>query len=310
MSNDWTAVAELARTVLSRRGGVAKTAHLLDAGITALQVGGLRTRGFIERPRSGWFVLPELHWRAKCAIRVGGVLTCVSACDLLGIPVPPGSHTKTHVMLPGNAPRVRHHRSSRLYVVPGEDTEVARHWSKKDGTPVGWCTDLVGTLVELAECVPRDWWIAAVDAALHRPRDGGSPLLSEEDLHRLRELLPEIVRQSLDLVDPLAESCLETLIRLGLVRRGIGPLVLQFRPDASGWRAYEADIRVGERLLVEADGEAYHDPDHDAIRDAYLRSLGFVVLRFRYEEIVNDIESVLDRIEAALRTVESGTFVL
>lgn len=44
---------------------------------------------------------------------------------------------------------------------------------------------------------------------------------------------------------------------------------------------YSADFLIGERLVVEVDGEYWHrDPQRDARRDTYLRDRGFDVLRF------------------------------
>jgi very-short-patch-repair endonuclease len=60
------------------------------------------------------------------------------------------------------------------------------------------------------------------------------------------------------------------------------------------------DFLVGSRLIVEADGEAFHDPIKDAVRDRVLTALGYRVLRFSYDRIVHDLDAVLDEIEAAL----------
>lgn len=292
---DWSAAEASAAQVLREHGGVAKLASFLGAGLSGYQVAALLRRGYLDRPRSGWYVDPDLPWRAKLAIRVGGVLSCVSACDSFGLPVPPGRGRLIHVLLPNNAPRVRHNRDRRHYVAPGEDLEVVRHWSTQEGTRRGWRTGLVETLVELIGCVPDDWWIAAVDAALHRPR-GGEPLMSNDELRLLREALHPSVRRLLALVDPSAESCLETLLRLGMERRGIRPVIPQFVPHP----AYRCDFLVGDRLIVEADGEQFHDTAADGIRDELLTALGYRVIRFTYAEIVEDIEGCLDVIEAAL----------
>jgi very-short-patch-repair endonuclease len=64
--------------------------------------------------------------------------------------------------------------------------------------------------------------------------------------------------------------------------------------------AHRVDFRVRRLLIVEADGEAWHDPEEDAIRDALLRSLGYRVLRFKYEQIVFHIDEVLAEIRAEL----------
>ena len=293
--DDWSATETVAARVLHEHDGVAKLASFLAAGLSEYQVASLLRRGFLDRPRSGWYVDPALPWQGTLAIRVGGVLACVSACDSFGLPTPPRRGRVIHVLLPNNAPRVRHNRDRRHYVVPGEDLEVVRHWSRMDGTPRGWRTGLAESLVDLAGWVPEDWWIAAIDAALHRPRDG-APIMSEEVFRRFRELLPETLRCLLSLVDPSAESCLETLLRLAMDRREIRPVIPQFVPHP----AYRGDFLVGDLLIVEADGEEFHDEDADRIRDTFLASLGYTVIRFSYSEIIDDIEGCLDRIEAAL----------
>jgi type I restriction enzyme M protein len=55
--------------------------------------------------------------------------------------------------------------------------------------------------------------------------------------------------------------------------------------------------------VVEADGDVHdagYQKKHDKKRDAWLRGQGFTVLRFRNEDILNDLESVLGKIAAAL----------
>lgn len=179
--------------------------------------------------------------------------------------------------------------------MPGEDRDVIRHWSTEDGTRPGWRTPLIESLIALAQWVPLEWWVAAIDAALHRPRDG-EPLLGPEDEQVFRALVPDRLRSALNLVDRVAESCLETLLRLGMLRRGITPFVCQFTPHAR----YRVDFLVGTRLIVEVDGEAFHDPEADRIRDAFLTGIGYRVIRFSYRQVVDDIEWVLDQIEAEL----------
>jgi very-short-patch-repair endonuclease len=66
----------------------------------------------------------------------------------------------------------------------------------------------------------------------------------------------------------------------------MGPYVLDF-------------LYLRYRLVVEADGP-FHDPERDAIRDAWLTAKGFRVLRFGNLEIHNSPELVADRILAAI----------
>ena len=59
------------------------------------------------------------------------------------------------------------------------------------------------------------------------------------------------------------------------------------------------------RLAIELDG-GYHDTEDqqydDAVRTKNLESLGWRVLRFKNEEVFNDIETVLSQIKAAIQT--------
>jgi very-short-patch-repair endonuclease len=55
---------------------------------------------------------------------------------------------------------------------------------------------------------------------------------------------------------------------------------------------------VSHHLVVEADGPL-HDPERDAIRDAWLRSKRLRVLRFANRQILLDPDGVLDAICAA-----------
>ena len=66
----------------------------------------------------------------------------------------------------------------------------------------------------------------------------------------------------------------------------MGPYVLDF-------------LCLRHRLVVEADGP-FHDPEHDARRDAWLASQGFRVLRFSNSQIHAADHRVVNRILAAV----------
>ena len=64
---------------------------------------------------------------------------------------------------------------------------------------------------------------------------------------------------------------------------------------------YFADFACRERkLLVELDGSQHADSEYDRLRDAYLASLGYRVLRFWNSDVNARMKSVLDTIYAAL----------
>lgn len=54
------------------------------------------------------------------------------------------------------------------------------------------------------------------------------------------------------------------------------------------------------KLVIEVDGYSHvlsENQEKDLIRQKRIEEAGFIVLRFRDEEILNDIRSVIDRIE-------------
>jgi very-short-patch-repair endonuclease len=59
------------------------------------------------------------------------------------------------------------------------------------------------------------------------------------------------------------------------------------------------------RVIVEADGSQHLENPNDAVRDAWLSSQGYTVLRFWNREILRDTEAVLERIRAVLETLQS-----
>ena len=68
----------------------------------------------------------------------------------------------------------------------------------------------------------------------------------------------------------------------------IGPYIVDF-------------VHLDLRLIVEADGGQHVDSDHDAIRDAWLRSHGFTLLRFWNDDILHSTDAVLESIWNAVR---------
>jgi very-short-patch-repair endonuclease len=56
-----------------------------------------------------------------------------------------------------------------------------------------------------------------------------------------------------------------------------------------------------KRIIVEADGSQHVENLYDAARDRWLRSQGFVLLRFWNTDILKKLEGVLDAIAEAVR---------
>lgn len=67
----------------------------------------------------------------------------------------------------------------------------------------------------------------------------------------------------------------------------LGPYILDF-------------VHFGAKLVIEADGGQHAESTRDAVRDAWLRSEGFRVLRFWNDQILKETEAVLEVILQAL----------
>jgi very-short-patch-repair endonuclease len=67
---------------------------------------------------------------------------------------------------------------------------------------------------------------------------------------------------------------------------------------------YVADFAIHEAgLVIEVDGGRHDLPEaqlHDAIRDDWLRSQGYCVLRFRNQQVLDDVEGVVEAILSTL----------
>jgi very-short-patch-repair endonuclease len=65
--------------------------------------------------------------------------------------------------------------------------------------------------------------------------------------------------------------------------------------------AYIVDfVCFDARLIVEVDGGQHADSQRDKIRDAWLESQGFTMLRFWNNDVLQNIESVMTAIHAVL----------
>lgn len=69
-------------------------------------------------------------------------------------------------------------------------------------------------------------------------------------------------------------------------------------------------VCLEEKLIIELDGGQHADQvDYDQVRDTWLKSEGYTVLRFWNNELMGDMESVLERIRITLSPSPSPTSV-
>ncbi len=80
------------------------------------------------------------------------------------------------------------------------------------------------------------------------------------------------------------------------------PAGLKFRRQHPFGRYLLDAYCVKRQLAVEVDGAVHQEPDqaaHDAEREAFLNSQGIQVLRFKNDEVENNLEEVLRKIVEA-----------
>ncbi len=66
---------------------------------------------------------------------------------------------------------------------------------------------------------------------------------------------------------------------------------------------YIVDFYIPEgKVCIECDGEAWHPTGNrrDQVRDAVLKKMGFKVIRFRGQEILNQNQSILNRLNSIM----------
>lgn len=270
-----------------RRRNVAATHELLADGWTSRQLSRAVARGELIRIRQGWYALPRLAPEYQVAVRVGGRLTCTLAARNLGLSTKSTGHV--HVAVTAHSSRLRDPRDSRSRLAK---QLLVVHWSDTDSASRVICAPLE-VLAHMALCQPVELTIAAVDSAL---RCG---LVTSSEWRGRIARMPRRLRRLLARIDERAESITESIVRVRLLGLGIDAR-LQVRIRGVG----RVDFLIGDRLVVEVDGRAYHsDPEafeRDRRRDAQLSIRGFRTLRFSYDQVMNRWGEVKGSVLAAL----------
>ena len=250
----------------ARRLGVWRRCDLVREGVGIAGVrSAVRSRSLL-RLRQGWYAEPQHDPDIVAAVRAGGALSGLSLLRLAGVWTLPREKLDVRVSvsraLPGNAEGVRLIRAGR-----GGFEGVAAADPPFDA------------LRAAARLVPVDELVAACDSLLNAGR------CSVDELRGAFRGSAARLRRAVELADGRAQSGTESLARVRF-----GPLAVVVEPQCYVPGVGFADLRVGERLLVECDSRAYHDDDahftNDRRRDLACVALGFLVLRPTYADIV------------------------
>lgn len=264
-------------------GGIARTRELRALGCTPHAIAGAVHNGNVIRIRIGWFGSTSLPSATLRAHRVGGVPACATVAETHGLWMlhPPVLHIEV-----GQADsRFRAQEDSARTVPARSRDDVVLHWSPLAARSGRHGQKPLVAMRHVAMCLPELEAVCILDSAANR------------GLVRLDGVATGVsaaTRALLALCDPRAESGVETIFRLRA--RAVG-LTFTTQVELPGCRV---DFLFGDRLVVEVDGTEFH-AGHEAFvadrdRDAWLKALGYYVVRLTYAQVVHrwhEVESLL-----------------
>ena len=292
--------------------GAATRQQLLRLGVDDAMLKRWVRLGALRRHRRGTYSLPSVFAERSgpadeaelATLTLAGpdvVVSHRSAAQLHGLPLvrpvdrPEITRDETGAVLLG----VRCHRYG---VAPGH-AELVR------SIPV---TTVPRTLVDLCRVLPTAQALPAWDLAA--ARDPAAPALAQRLLDDLGDInFRRRVRQAAGWVDGRSESPLESLSRGLLLGRGLP------RPEvqamlSTGTGRFRVDLLwPGLGVVGEADGRGKYGDDERAVwaekrRQEWLEQQGLVVVRWIWQELVNDLDGVARRWHDAVQRQRSRGF--
>lgn len=259
---------------------VSTRAELLARGISDRTLAEAVAAGSLIRLRRGWYTVPGAPHELQIAVKTGARLGCVSALDWHGVWTLPHRH---HL----SVPRTMHRRPSPHVL----------HWRAAPALDSRTLVESPLDAFELfATCGDDREVVVVADSAVQRR------ILSSADVEHTLERTAR-GRRLLTRLDPNAESGTETLLRLALRARGIA---LRSQVTIAG--IGRVDFVIGDRLVIEVDGREWHDTESafekDRRRDAQLVARGYVVMRFSYRRVIDDLDAAMDEVSALIHRRE------
>ena len=278
---------------ITNLGGLAATHELRTRGHTRAELAGA-VRSDVVRVRKGWYAPREVHPRLLAAARVGGIATCATGLELHGIWVV--RDPAVHVRVPANAARLRSPQPAGGRLRRG----VVVHWlderSRDERVRALMSTPISRLLRDPLECLEDGLHCMAPELVA---ASADSLLRADPSLKRVWpsfvRAAPERFRSALQLVDGVCESGIETVF---WVRTRALTVPIRRQVELGIGRV---DFLIGDRLVVEVDGEEFHrDFEGDRARDAAFSALGYRTLRFSYTQVLEHWNGVLAAVVGAL----------
>jgi very-short-patch-repair endonuclease len=274
------------QTLVSEGGGLLHKRQLVAHGARDRQLTWAVRRGYVRRPRRGWYTTFSPSDPRYVAVRAGGRLTGASSLALLGAWLW-SSHPPITVSVPSNASRFRRLRGVRVVWDSRELSTRGSTWS------VAPRDALREALLELS----FEEAVSLLDWAL------STSLLDVDELSTFLSSMPRDITAIEDWVDPQCESFLESIVRTR--GRQMGRTLVSQDPL---WNGQRIDLVVDGVLGIETDGREFHAAtfESDRRKDVEILISGKATLRLSYTMIRDDWLRVTRAIEAALSSHRRG----
>ena len=162
-------------------------------------------------------------------------------------------------------------------------------------------TSLARTAVDLLEVLPFLALVVAMDSILRRRDVTAAEICAvARRLRRLSRLVAVLAAS-----DAHSGSALESMLRVLLLAAGLRPLTQYSVRDDGRVIAYVDFAWPVQRVIVEADGYAYHRERADYLADRerarHFARLGYVLLRYGWEDVTQRPDEVVNEIVTVLR---------
>jgi very-short-patch-repair endonuclease len=267
----------------SQLGGIARTAELLQLGSSRKGLARAVREGRVLRIREGVYAHPGTSLQLRHAVRHGGRLACASALRERGLWTIDDGGLHVHFGAEGHQ-----------YGHADCTQKVVAHWSGRTGRR--WVLGVPESLAQLSRCGNAEDFLVALESALSTsPR-----MLAPSQLQDLRRRIAPDARPALDFARHDAGSGIESLARWRLHLLGI-ECATQVVIVGVG----RVDLVIGDRLILELDGERHHAGaeafERDRRRDAIAAAQGFQTLRYSYRQVMYDWPTVEAAVLAAVR---------
>ncbi|WP_401000909.1 endonuclease domain-containing protein [Agromyces sp. GXQ0307] len=277
--------------IVRANGGALPYRALDELGVSRRAVAAAVRGGRLVQVRERWFAVPDAPHDVVRAVRVGGTLTAASVARLEGLWI--RDDRMLHVRVPSTAGRLWSPDSSAAGRAPLDRARhgVCVHYRTVPGLPTAR-DGIVLALAEMSACAPLLDAQIATDSAL------ASGALTTADLGVLRELLGPSRRRIVEQADAGCQSGTETIVRLLLRGRRVA-----HRTQVHIAGVGRVDVLVGDRLVIEIDGEGFHtgpEFERDRRRDFELTMRGYLVLRLSYSMVMHEWDTVREGVLALI----------